>query len=105
MHKLKAYVRNKAHPEGSIVEGYIDTECLTFCSMYLIDVETRFNRPERNPDVSHYQNSLELSIFSHKGVGYGKHKFDELNLIEWAKLRWYVLSNCTEVMPYMVYAL
>ncbi|WMV19316.1 hypothetical protein MTR67_012701 [Solanum verrucosum] len=28
--KLKRYVRNKARPEGSIVEGYIIDECLTF---------------------------------------------------------------------------
>jgi hypothetical protein len=35
---LKAYVRNKAHPEGSIAEGYILEECMTFCSRFLQDV-------------------------------------------------------------------
>ncbi|KAK9944688.1 hypothetical protein M0R45_010246 [Rubus argutus] len=35
LHTLKEYVRNKAHPEGSIAEGYIIDECLSFCSMYL----------------------------------------------------------------------
>jgi len=34
--KLKRYVRNKACTKGSIVEGYIIDECLTFCSMYLM---------------------------------------------------------------------
>ncbi|XP_028125331.1 uncharacterized protein LOC114322251 [Camellia sinensis] len=34
MHILKGYVRNKARPEGSFAEGYIDNEALTFCSMY-----------------------------------------------------------------------
>ncbi|WMV33085.1 hypothetical protein MTR67_026470 [Solanum verrucosum] len=34
--KLKRYVRNKARPEGSIAEGYIIDECLTFCSMFLL---------------------------------------------------------------------
>uniref|UniRef100_A0A803MV00 DUF4218 domain-containing protein n=1 Tax=Chenopodium quinoa TaxID=63459 RepID=A0A803MV00_CHEQI len=29
---LKSYVRNRAHPEGSIAEGYLADECLTFCS-------------------------------------------------------------------------
>ncbi|GJU54348.1 S-adenosyl-L-methionine-dependent methyltransferases superfamily protein [Tanacetum coccineum] len=36
---------------GSIAEGYVAEEALTFCSRYLKDVETRFNRPGRNDDV------------------------------------------------------
>ncbi|CAL8136238.1 unnamed protein product [Prunus armeniaca] len=48
--KLKGYVRNRARPEGSIVEGYIANEALTFCSMYFRNVETVFSRPERNDD-------------------------------------------------------
>nr|GLL25271.1 uncharacterized protein LOC109169448 [Ipomoea trifida]GMC89386.1 uncharacterized protein LOC109169448 [Ipomoea batatas] len=47
---LKHYVRNKAHPEGSIAEGYVANECLTFLSLYLDGVETRFNKPDRNND-------------------------------------------------------
>ncbi|XP_020973047.1 uncharacterized protein LOC110269510 [Arachis ipaensis] len=30
--RLKSYVRNKSRPEGSIAEGYLAEECLTFCS-------------------------------------------------------------------------
>ncbi|KAJ9551366.1 hypothetical protein OSB04_015411 [Centaurea solstitialis] len=41
-----------ARPEGSIAEGYVAEEALTFCSMYLQDVQTRFNRPKRNEDVA-----------------------------------------------------
>nr|GEX64846.1 hypothetical protein [Tanacetum cinerariifolium] len=48
MKKLKNYVRYKAKPEGSIAEGYVAEEALTFCSYYLKGVETRFNRPDRN---------------------------------------------------------
>ncbi|GKD34332.1 uncharacterized protein Tco_1249841, partial [Tanacetum coccineum] len=51
MKKLKNYVRNKAKAEGSIAEGYVADEALTFCSMYLEDIETRFNRPDRNGDT------------------------------------------------------
>ncbi|KAL4298991.1 hypothetical protein AHAS_Ahas17G0056200 [Arachis hypogaea] len=29
---LKSYVRNKAKSEGSIAEGYVVEEALTFCS-------------------------------------------------------------------------
>ena len=48
--KLKDYVRNVAKLEGSISEGYVVDEVLTFCSKYFDHVETRFNRPDRNDD-------------------------------------------------------
>ena len=47
---LKQYVRNKARHEGSIAKGFIMNESLTFCSMYLCGMETRFNRDVRNND-------------------------------------------------------
>nr|GEZ22508.1 hypothetical protein [Tanacetum cinerariifolium] len=50
MKKLKNYVRNKAKPEGSIAEGYVVEEALTFSSHYFQDVTMKFNRPERNVD-------------------------------------------------------
>ncbi|GKE39243.1 hypothetical protein Tco_1462648 [Tanacetum coccineum] len=50
MKKLKGYVRNKAKPEGSIAEGYVVEEALTFSSHYFRDVTTKFNRPDRNVD-------------------------------------------------------
>ena len=37
---------NKAHPEGSIAEGYLSKECMTFCSQYLIDMEIILNQRE-----------------------------------------------------------
>ena len=33
--KLKSYVRNRNRPEGSIAEGYLAEECVTFCSRFL----------------------------------------------------------------------
>ena len=60
---LKKYVRNKARPEGSIVEAYVATECVTFCSMYLDDIKTRFNCIDRNIDHEWGDNELILSIF------------------------------------------
>ena len=41
----KPFVRNKAHPEGLIVEWYIAKKCLTFCLRYHEGVETKFNWP------------------------------------------------------------
>ena len=29
---LKSYVHNKAHPEGSIAEGYVAEEYMAFCA-------------------------------------------------------------------------
>jgi hypothetical protein len=49
---FKSNVRNKAAPKGCIVEGYIATELITFCSRYLVNVPTFHNRPQRNPDGS-----------------------------------------------------
>ena len=40
---LKKYVRNKSKPEGSIAEGYLADECLTFCARFLNDGEKAVN--------------------------------------------------------------
>jgi hypothetical protein len=52
LYTLKHFVRNRVRLEGSIVEAYIADECLTFCSKYMDDVETRFNREPRNVGFS-----------------------------------------------------
>ena len=63
MHKLKGYMRNKVRPKGSIVEGYIDNECLMFYSLYYNDTETIWNRPERNYDVDVHTSENNVSVF------------------------------------------
>ncbi|GJR34585.1 hypothetical protein Tco_1210269 [Tanacetum coccineum] len=50
MKKLKNYVRNKAKPEGSIAEGYVAEEALTFSSHYFRDVTMKFNHLDCNVD-------------------------------------------------------
>ena len=40
-------MHNKTYPEDSIAEGYIAEECTTFCSIYLNNVETKYNRTDR----------------------------------------------------------
>ena len=57
-------MRNKARPEGSIAEAYTVNEALTFCSMYLFGIETRFSRVKRNDDDQEKQARGHLSIFS-----------------------------------------
>ena len=60
---LKKYVLNLAHPEGSIVEGYLADECLTFCSRYFHGIETQFNRVERNWDGDNLQPYEDFPFF------------------------------------------
>ncbi|KAL8097245.1 hypothetical protein AgCh_030391 [Apium graveolens] len=37
--KLKRYIRNKSQPKGSIAEGYLADECVTFCARFIGDNE------------------------------------------------------------------
>ncbi|XP_026390034.1 uncharacterized protein LOC113285343 [Papaver somniferum] len=62
LYTLKKYVRNKAHPEGSIAEGYLADECVTFLSRYLKDVESRINRPVRYVDDTHIGNAAWIFL-------------------------------------------
>ncbi|CAL2276212.1 unnamed protein product [Prunus armeniaca] len=75
-------VRNRARPEGSIIEAWVQYESLTFYGMYLKDVETAFNRPHARP-------------FGDPGRGQSFSRND----MEVA--HWFVLNNCDEIMAYL----
>ncbi|XP_059671020.1 uncharacterized protein LOC132316559 [Cornus florida] len=80
---LKNYVRNRGHLECSIAEGYLAEECLTFCSCYLTNIETRFDRPQRNSD--NVLNGEEMNDFGAQGRALGKQEFinlDEMTLVK-----------------------
>ncbi|XP_065619438.1 uncharacterized protein LOC136063250 [Quercus suber] len=66
--RLKSYVQNRTAPEGSIAEGYIVEECLTFCSRYMEGVETIFNRPTRTIEESTGVISLTTANREREGV-------------------------------------
>ncbi|BBH09180.1 hypothetical protein Prudu_021604 [Prunus dulcis] len=85
--ELKKSVRNRAKPEGSIIEAWVQYESLTFCGMYLKDVETAFNRPQRNNDGAHDP----LEILDEES------RFLEMTWIA----HWFVLNNCDEIMAYL----
>jgi len=61
---LKGYVRNRVHPEGTIVEGYISEECMTFCSWYFDDMDTKLNKLEKNVDTCLTEATSSLSVFT-----------------------------------------
>ncbi|XP_061990536.1 uncharacterized protein LOC133708965 [Rosa rugosa] len=95
---LQDYVRNRARPEGSIAEGYIAEESLTFCSMYLNDIETVFTRPERNYDGG--ETTAMLSVFAQNVQPLGGYKMVDWSDEEKEPAYWYILDNCDEVEPF-----
>ena len=97
----KQYGRNRARPEGSIAKAYVVNEALTFCSMYLRGVETRFNRPERNDDRVESQPNREYSIYKAVGCPFGKKSSMLLNPQLKQKAEWYILNNCAEIKEYL----
>ncbi|XP_028184582.1 uncharacterized protein LOC114371312 [Glycine soja] len=99
---LKSFVRNKAQPEGSIAEGYLAEESLTFCSRYIEDIETRFNRPKRvcdNPIDN--ETFFVSSIFPQIGKPVGACSMFTLTPMQKLQAHRYVLLNCTIVTPFV----
>ncbi|XP_052198329.1 uncharacterized protein LOC127805620 [Diospyros lotus] len=91
---LKSYVRNRAQPEGSIAEGYLAEECLTFCSRYLEGIETRFNQLGRVDDQTTNNESSQVSMFfTEIGKSVGSTSYFNLTHIEKRQAHRYVLMN------------
>jgi hypothetical protein len=98
---LKGYVRNKAYPEGSIAEGYISEECMTFCSRFLEDVDTKINRPERHESAAVNEPQCGLSIFG--SIDYSKKGFtlEIIPKVYMQRMRHWILTNCDETIPWV----
>ncbi|KAK8618250.1 hypothetical protein V6N13_132250 [Hibiscus sabdariffa] len=90
--KLKSYCRNKRYPEGSITEGYLADECLTFCSRYLEDVDTTFNRPNKN-DLFVTNELAQTYLFGSYGEPIDKIQIEELDDMSWVQAHQYVLFH------------
>ncbi|KAK5839626.1 hypothetical protein PVK06_008438 [Gossypium arboreum] len=67
-------------------------ECITFCSRYLEDVETRLNRPSRNAGFNDL-NLAETYLFQSYGEPIGKVEIAELDDISWIQAHRYVLFH------------
>lgn len=100
MYKLKSYIRNRAHPEASIAEGYVAKECMNRCSRYMQSIETRFNRLDRNYENSQGHDDT-LPIFSHSGRSLGAASVRDLEKGELDDAHIYILKNCDEVQPFL----
>ncbi|GJU85744.1 transposon, En/Spm-like protein [Tanacetum coccineum] len=80
MRTLKGYVKNTARPKGCIAERSLDNECLNFCLMYLNDVETIFNKVERNNEMVDIDG--DIFVFSCKGCPLGSKITSDISNIE-----------------------
>ncbi|GJV42213.1 RNA-directed DNA polymerase [Tanacetum coccineum] len=98
--RLKSYVRNKAQPEGSIAEGYIKEECLTFVARNFEGVETFMNRPRRNDVIIP---TKEMYMLNSGGRKLGKVEIIELDGILFAQAHRYVLLNHPKIQPLRVH--
>ena len=66
LHKLKRYVRNKARPKGSIAEGYLADEFLTFAlATFMLWKLNLIDKREIMMEVSSPQ--IHYPFFLHQG--------------------------------------
>jgi hypothetical protein len=98
---LKGYVRNKAHPEGLIAEGYIIEECMKFCSRFVQGMPTKISQSERHADGGTDEPPTKISILS--TVDYTKKGFarESLSLKDINQMRHYVITNCEQTEPWI----
>jgi hypothetical protein len=85
---IKGYVRNKSHPEGSIAEGHITEECMTFCSECFKDMQTR---PERHESAIVPEPPSGLSVFGDLDYSRKGYSFEVLDDSEMLRIRHYIL--------------
>lgn len=86
LYKLKSYVRNRSRPEGSIAEGYIVEECLTFCSIFLS------NHGDSKAD--------DCDKDAGYAIGSGKNKNGKAIHLDdktWTAAHRYIMCNCDNV--------
>jgi hypothetical protein len=97
---VKGYVKNKAYLEGSIAEGYIVEECLTFCSKFL-NVDTKLNRPEHHENMAMNEPPLGLSIFADMDYKRRGKNIDQIGPYELRKMRHYIITNREEASDWI----
>lgn len=98
---LKGYVCNKAHLEASIAEEYISKECMTFCSWYFDDMDTKLNQLERNVDTCPAEAASGLSVFITVNHDRQNYILEALCNSKLQMAHPYILTNCEEVSSWV----
>ena len=99
---MKRDLRNKARSEGSTAEGYVADECLTFCSRYMDDVHTVYNKEPRNSAFEDLD-AYDVEVFGHGVIFISAGDYDVEDPAEVKKMVWYVLHNNDETVKYRRY--
>ena len=98
---LKQYIRNKARPEGSVVEAYVMNESSTLCSRYLSEIKNWFSRDEWNHDgISKDKIVGEFEMFMLKVRPLGATSSRSLSQEEKYQIHWYILNTVDEIVEY-----
>ncbi|XP_060974258.1 uncharacterized protein LOC133039388 [Cannabis sativa] len=100
MKKLKNYVGNKARPEGSIAEGYVADEAVTFCSIYFKGYMKKLKNYVGNkarPEGSIAEGYVADEAVTFCSIGIIK----PLDHIGREKAEWYILQNSPEIQAYL----
>lgn len=69
--------------------------------MYLQEIETRFNREERNYDGGDRKQDVGVQVFTQNVRTFGASKRVTLDLKDWNKAHFYVLNNSEEILQYI----
>ena len=91
--KLKSYVRNMNHLEGSIVEGYLGQECIDFYTMYLNKLKTYHHQSMRNQDDQNETIEPAFESIPQPGRLLTSYHLINLSLEEKNKVHPYMLFN------------
>ena len=86
------------------MEGYISQEVVTFCSRYLDDIETIWNRPRRVDDeggISQHPNDRIAEFFPCVGKPIGGFTWFTLTSTQRMQAHRHILVNCPAVDPYV----
>lgn len=86
-----------------MAEGYIAEECMTMCSMYMNEVETQFNKMERNYNWRKQIPQDSLFVFSEDSHLIGKGIYECLDDQSFKQVHSYVLKNSDEILPFIGY--
>lgn len=84
---LKGYVRNRGHPEGSIIEGYTTEEVIEFCVDYMSET------PSIGVPQSRHEGRLS-------GVGTIGKKMIKLNRAQYDQVHLLIMQHMVEAGPY-----
>ena len=98
---LKNLLRNRARPEGSIAEAYLESETLAFWERFMDDgVKTRYNWDN---NMSHDGPADgDTSVFMHGVKPISRIRVKDIaDKAQINALSWYMLNNCNEVRPYV----